>query len=183
MTVGDARELAFPDACADVVLMHGPLYHLTDRENRLAALKEAERVMRPGGVLLAFAITRYAGVIFGLTRGEVATGLRKDAPTWLKTFRSAHFHHPDELRDEIADAGLVHEATLGVIGPAWLVPALDESWADARKREALMSVARMLEHEPVLGPRIMAVARTPSPGTTGEGQEHRERHSEATEQA
>ena len=53
----------------------------------------------------------------------------------------------------------MHEQTLGVIGPAWLVPNLDESWADEEKRTAIMEVARMLENESVLGPRIMAVAR------------------------
>lgn len=37
--VGDARHLEEPDASADVVLMLGPLYHLTSLEDRLQALK------------------------------------------------------------------------------------------------------------------------------------------------
>ena len=80
--------------------------------------------------------------------------------TTLATVRCAHFHHRDELRDEIVDAGFAYQDALGIVGPAWLVPSLDDSWADAGKREVLMGVARMLEHEPVLGPRTMAVART-----------------------
>jgi ubiquinone/menaquinone biosynthesis C-methylase UbiE len=172
MRVGDARDLDFADGVADAILVHGPLYHLTDRGDRLRALAEAKRVLRPGGTLLAFAITRYAGVVYGLTRGyvfdaeylamtrqEVMTGLRQGAPAWLKTFTSAYFHHPDELEREIADAGLVHEATLGILGPAWLVPDLNGSWADEGKRGILMEVARLLEDEAVLGPRLMAVAR------------------------
>jgi SAM-dependent methyltransferase len=166
--VGDARDLDFPDEFADVIIMHGPLYHLIARGDRLRALAEAKRILRPGGVLLAFAITRYAGVVFGLTRGyvfdseyfamtkeEVTTGLRRRVPGW-------HFHHPDELKGELVDAGMIHEQTLGIIGPAWLVPNLDESWQDEAKRKAIMDVARMLEHESVLGPRIMAVARKAS---------------------
>jgi 2-polyprenyl-3-methyl-5-hydroxy-6-metoxy-1,4-benzoquinol methylase len=39
--VGDARDLRRPDASADVVLMLGPLYHLTERGDRLRALREA----------------------------------------------------------------------------------------------------------------------------------------------
>jgi ubiquinone/menaquinone biosynthesis C-methylase UbiE len=172
MHVGDARALEFPDACADVVLMHGPLYHLTAHDDRLQALAEARRVLRPGGVFLAFAITRYAGIIYGLTQGhifdleylamterEIKTGLRRDPPDWLHTFPRAYFHHPEELKVEVTEAGFVHEATLGVIGPAWLVPDLDESWQDEEKRQRILAVAQMLEHESVLGPRLMAVAR------------------------
>lgn len=171
MSVGDARKLDFPDNFADVVVMHGPLYHHPARDDRLLCLTEARRVLRPGGVLLAFVITRYAGIIYGLTKGyvfdadflhmikdEIATGLRNNPPSWLKTFPNAFFHLPDELRDEIVEAGLVHKQTLGVIGPAWLVTDLDTCWQDEEKREMLMEVARSLEHEPVLGPRMMAVA-------------------------
>jgi ubiquinone/menaquinone biosynthesis C-methylase UbiE len=46
-TLGDARKLAFPDRSADAVLLLGPLYHLTERADRLAALREAHRVLRP----------------------------------------------------------------------------------------------------------------------------------------
>ena len=47
--VGDARHLAQPDSSADAVLLLGPLYHLVEREERLACLREARRVLRPGG--------------------------------------------------------------------------------------------------------------------------------------
>lgn len=44
--VGDARSLKRPDASVDVVLLFGPLYHLTERADRLTALQEAHRVLR-----------------------------------------------------------------------------------------------------------------------------------------
>ncbi|MGH9209081.1 MAG: class I SAM-dependent methyltransferase [Acidimicrobiales bacterium] len=46
-TVGDARHLDHPDESIDVALLLGPLYHLTEPEDRLAALAEARRVLRP----------------------------------------------------------------------------------------------------------------------------------------
>src|SRR5215813_6779926 len=47
--VGDARHLAAENDSADAVLLLGPLYHLTERSDRLQALAEACRVVRPGG--------------------------------------------------------------------------------------------------------------------------------------
>ena len=46
--LGDACRLDWPDASADAVLMLGPLYHLTERADRLQALREGYRVLKPG---------------------------------------------------------------------------------------------------------------------------------------
>jgi ubiquinone/menaquinone biosynthesis C-methylase UbiE len=172
MRVGDARKLDFAAEFADSVLMHGPLYHLTERADRLLALGEARRVLKPGGVLLAFAITRYAGLIYGLVNGyvfdpdykrmvstEVQVGLRENPPQWLNTFQTAFFHLPEELKGEIEEGGLAHEKTLGILGPAWMVPDLDGSWQDETQREVILQIARLTENEAVLGPRLLAVAR------------------------
>ena len=48
---GDAIALDFKEEEFDLVLLCGPLYHLTDKEERLKALSEAKRVLKPNGVL------------------------------------------------------------------------------------------------------------------------------------
>ena len=174
LRVGDARALEFPDASADALVMHGPLYHLTEMEDRELALSEAWRVLRPGGVVLAFAITRYAGAIYGITKGliydadyrrmirtEVKTGHRTNPPNEINTLPNAFFHLPEELGRELEATGFQCEALLGVIGPAWLVPEIDTAWRDSTKRACMIEMARMLENEPVLGPRILGVGRKP----------------------
>jgi ubiquinone/menaquinone biosynthesis C-methylase UbiE len=55
--LGDARTLDLPDSSVDVVLLFGPLYHLTDGAERRQALREAIRVVSPGGLVAVAAIS------------------------------------------------------------------------------------------------------------------------------
>ena len=57
VTKSDARSLDQSDASADVVLLMGPLYHLTTRSDRIRSLLEAYRVLRSGGVVVCTACT------------------------------------------------------------------------------------------------------------------------------
>jgi ubiquinone/menaquinone biosynthesis C-methylase UbiE len=173
--VGDARALQLPDASIDAVLLLGPLYHLPERGERLHALAEARRVCRPGGVVLAAGISRFASTLDGLRGGyledpafaAVAAGDRRDGrhrnPTGDPVyFTTAYFHRPEELADECVAAGLTHEATLAVEGPGWLLPDLDARLADERRRAVLLAALGSLAAEPTLlgvSAHLLAVAR------------------------
>jgi SAM-dependent methyltransferase len=173
--VGDARKLTEADSSADAVLLLGPLYHLTERADRIQALKEASRVLKPGGVLVAAVITRFASVLDGL-RGKLL-----DDPAFVKIveqdlkdgqhrnptgnpeyFTSAFLHRVEDLRDEIAAAGLALSGIFGVEGPAWLIPGFDEHWSDAGRRERMLAAVRAIEQEPSLlgvSAHLLGVAR------------------------
>ena len=69
--VSDARSLDLPDGSADAVLLLGPLYHLASRADRIAAIREAARVLRPGGALFAAAISRWATRIDGMIGNRI----------------------------------------------------------------------------------------------------------------
>jgi len=170
--VGDARDLEWPDAGVDAVLLLGPLYHLTDRAERVAALAETARVLRPGGVLAAAMISRYASTLDGLFRGylradgfeelvarDVAEGQHRnpdDVPGW---FTTAYFHEPDELPAEAVEAGLEVQTLVAIEGPAWLVPDLGR-WLD-EDRDLLLRAIRRVETAPRLlgmSPHCLLVA-------------------------
>ena len=64
-SLGDARTLVADDDSADVVLVMGPLYHLTAPADRLQALREAVRVVRRGGLVAVAAVNRFASLLDG----------------------------------------------------------------------------------------------------------------------
>jgi SAM-dependent methyltransferase len=173
--VGDARALPFADRAADAVILFGPLYHLTAREDRLRALREARRVLRPGGVLLAAAISRFASLCDGLKYGllddpdfaaivaaDLRDGQHRNPGNHPCYFTTAFFHHPDELAREVRDAGLTLDALVAVEGVGSLFPALGEWWDDVERRQRLLALIARVEAEPSLlglGGHLMAVGR------------------------
>jgi len=62
VTKGDARNMPFlADNTADITLLLGPLYHLTNDCDKLQALREAKRVTKPGGLIfVAYLMNEYS---------------------------------------------------------------------------------------------------------------------------
>lgn len=80
-------------------------------------------------------------------------------PHW---FTTAYFHHPEELRAEVADAGLEVVELVGVEGLAGFLPQLDRRWENAPDRELILWSARVAEAEPSLlglSAHLLVVAR------------------------
>ncbi len=180
--VGDARALQLPDASADAVLLLGPLYHLPERADRLQVLSEAGRVCRPGGVIIAAAISRFASTLDGLPGGyledpafasvvvgDLTDGRHRNPTRNPAYFTTAYFHRPEELAEECSAAGLTHEATLGVEGPGWLLSDLDARLADNRRLDVLLEALTALEAESTLlgvSAHLLAIARRRRPTET-----------------
>ena len=175
---GDARSLSQGDESCDVVMLMGPLYHLTERDDRLTALREAFRVLRPGGTVVAKAINRFASLYDGLNRGwlddtpfvEMLSRTLKDGqhrnPKDRDYFTTAFFHLPEELESEVREAGFVADELLAVQGPGVLANDLEERLADPAKRETLLALIRYVETERSLlgiSPHIVVVAEKPRP--------------------
>jgi ubiquinone/menaquinone biosynthesis C-methylase UbiE len=161
--VGDARQLDFPDTSADVVLLLGPLYHLPERAERLAALREAYRVLKPAGLLFAATISRFASFLDGLARGTLADdyfaelvaqglvdGQHRNPRQLPGYFSTAFFHHPAEIRAEVNEAGFHLETTLAVEGPVGFMPDFDKFWNDTTLRERLLQALRAVESDPAM---------------------------------
>jgi SAM-dependent methyltransferase len=186
--VGDARALPWPEASVDAILVLGPLYHLPERADRERALREARRVLRPGGVLAAAGIGRHAALLDALR----ARRLDDDLLAYLRDtvlrdgrleprdmgFTTAYCHTPDGLGSDVAAAGFADVTVYAVEGAGWLlfekeagVPeGADDAPYDDPLLGAALRVARLTETDPALlgaSSHLLAVARAPGDGGAG----------------
>ncbi len=175
--VGEARDLPFATESTDACLLFGPMYHLTAAGDRLRALAEAWRVLRPGGLLLATAVSRFQSLYTGLIEGylvepsykaiveqDLTTGQHRNPernPAW---FTTAYCHRPEGFAGEITDAGFDVRELLAVDGPARAAGDLDWWLSDASRQAILLDFVRLVEAESSLlgtSPQLLAIARKP----------------------
>jgi ubiquinone/menaquinone biosynthesis C-methylase UbiE len=173
--VGDARHLTQRDASADAVLLLGPLYHLVERPDRIACLREAHRVLRPGGFVWGAGISRFASLFDSLSSGffddppfapilarDLEDGQHRNPTSNPIYFTDAFFHRPGELSRDFLAAGFQVVGVVAIEGPGWLASDFDRLWNDPAQRERLLAAVRKVEREPsVLGAssHIMAIGR------------------------
>jgi SAM-dependent methyltransferase len=154
--IASAVDLAhLPTAGCDAVLLLGPLYHLLTLEDRLQAVGEAKRILRPHGVLIATACNRLAALSTGFRGPECgaethAANARfvNDGivdPELAPTIGFAHFTYAEEFSELFADgfeellfAG-VESFTGNRQAPFLDLPGADqEAWLDLIEQTATM---------------------------------------------
>jgi SAM-dependent methyltransferase len=171
--VADARDLDLADASVDAVLLLGPLYHLDQHRDRVAALAEARRIARPGGPVFAAAINRWAmrlDDVLRRRRYQQIPDLEEKLEPLERTGRITplypgsfvgYTHRPEELRAEVRAAGLQLASLVSVEGPAFLLGDLPERLADPGDRRVVLDTIRALEQVPELlgaGTHLLATA-------------------------
>jgi SAM-dependent methyltransferase len=174
--VGDARELDLDDASVDAMLLLGPLYHLRRRQDRLRALGEARRILRPGGPVFVAAISRWAPRLDGELRARLYERFpavlqetpRVERTGWLPALFpgsfAAYCHRPQQLRAELRAAGFAVVDLVSVEGMAFMLHDLDERLRDSLGRQVVLEAARAIERVPELlgvGPHLLATGVRP----------------------
>ena len=172
---GEAQRLEFADEFAHVVILHGPLYHLQEQEQRIKAFTEAKRVLKPGGILLGFAINHSASTIAALLNGfihapeifemckaELTSGIHSPPKNMPGVLPSAYFHRPDELKVELEAAGLAYLDTYAIEGMIWMDKNYFESRSDPAKKARMLELMRITENDRTLlslSPHMMIAGR------------------------
>lgn len=181
----DARSIPRPDKSADAILLMGPLYSITEYEERILAIKESHRLLKDDGILFSAALTPYSVLVSRLAvYHEDDTKKRKelDDPAVISIIEraladgcyinperkianglgSSHLHTANALRKELSYGGFDTSAVHGVMGGAWLAPNLNELLENEETKKVLMKTVRMLDtHEEIIGlsGHLLAVSR------------------------
>lgn len=155
LIVGDARDLsALERHRFDAVLALGPLYHMTNRTERVAFLKRAKALLNSDGILIAAYLNAWG----------VMKTLLTDSPVWFERadvldvlqngeafcgahacsgFTECHWSNPDIARAELDESGLRAIREIGA-----------EGFAGGCRRE----VEAIAANDPALFGRIVALA-------------------------
>lgn len=171
--VCDARSVPRRSASADAVLLMGPIYHITDHGERIKALRESYRLLKPGGKIYTAALTPFSCLLHNITvyspgsdynrledpkfinmiERELSDGCHVNPDhKYYKGIGSAHFHSAAALRSELEEGGFKDTEVHGIMGGAWLAKGLDNLWDNETSREALMNTIRLLDgHEEIIG--------------------------------
>jgi len=174
---GAAARIELDDNSADAVMLMGPLYHLPESEERLAALTEARRLLRPGGVVAVAAITRFASVLDALdggfiddpgfmdiVGGDLSDGRHINPTENPNYFTTAYFHLPTELAAELEAAGFGAVDVVAVEGVGWIARDFADRLGDPDSRAVLLEVIRRVENEPSLlgmSPHLLGLGVAP----------------------
>lgn len=131
--LGESRNLKFPNNFADLILLHGPLYHLQKKEDRALSIREAKRVLKNNGIILGFAINYTASTLVGLLNGlihkksffemckdELTSGIHNPPDDFPWLLVEAYYHTPKQLKNEFISQELTYLTTYAVEGMAWL---------------------------------------------------------------
>ncbi|MBQ7845851.1 MAG: class I SAM-dependent methyltransferase [Clostridia bacterium] len=184
-TVCDARAIPRPEASADAVLLMGPLYSITEYGERILAIRESRRLLKPGGLLFSAALTPYSVLVSRLAvyhENDTPKRRELDDPAVMAIIEraledgcyinpekkiangigSSHLHTAKALREELLAGGFGMTVVHGVMGGAWLAPNIHELMLNESTRRTLMKTVRLLDtHEEIIGlsGHLLAVSR------------------------
>ena len=173
--LGESRQLEFPNSFADLVILHGPLYHLQKKEERELSIREAKRILKCNGIILGFAINYTASTLVGLLNGlihkrtffemckeELTTGVHNPPSDFPWLLAEAYYHNPQQLKDEFVNQGLNYLNTYAVEGMAWLDKDFFCSMMNHKKKSTLTELVQITENDPYLlpfSPHMMIAVR------------------------
>ncbi|MEM1336649.1 MAG: class I SAM-dependent methyltransferase [Bacteroidota bacterium] len=158
--LGESRNLRFPKNYADLIILHGPLYHLQKEKDRSLTIQEAKRVVKNNGIILGFAISHTASTLVGLLHGlihkrtffamckeELTIGTHNPPDDFPWLLAEAYYHKPQQLKDEFISQGLTYLNIYAVEGMAWLDKGFFDSMSNTTKKKTLLELLQITEND------------------------------------
>jgi ubiquinone/menaquinone biosynthesis C-methylase UbiE len=155
---GDARDLSqFKDGEFDAVLCMGPLYHLKTQKGREKALTECLRILRPGGIIAAAYVNRYASHLIEILKDNKPFDTKFLNKIIIKGVQagdksdSFYFSYPAEIEELLADLGVNKEKNIGTDGVTYLLGRRNNKLSETEFNYWLDYHLKTCENKTVLG--------------------------------
>ena len=151
--IGDARKIEKTDNSADAILLLGPLYHLKKQNDRIKALQEAYRVLKPKGLIFAAGISRFSSFMKSMYLGIAPYNsnkhkyILKTGVANKKANPLMYFHLPMELRKEVEMVGFKKVSIKAIEGPVWDHQIVNAIRQDKKGWNKLLNFLDSIEHE------------------------------------
>lgn len=172
---GQSCNLEIENEFADMVILHGPLYHLQNKADRLKTINEAKRVLKKGGLILGFAINASASTVAGLMQGlihekvflemcetELNSGIHNPPNEYPWLLAEGFYHKPKQLKKEFISQGLEIINLFAVEGMIWLDKDYFTNMLNLNKKKNLLKLLEVTEKDESLlsfSPHMMLVTR------------------------
>ena len=158
----------------------GPLYHLMNLTDRMKAISEAYRILKPGGLLIAAGISKFSSATWALSvygngvdfidddvymdmlKREMSTGEHIRPSKYPRIIADAYFHTPEGLCSELSDGGFSILGKHAVEGCVWFTPELNNKWEDPDRRARLLEILHASETDDSMmgiSPHFLVVAK------------------------
>jgi 2-polyprenyl-3-methyl-5-hydroxy-6-metoxy-1,4-benzoquinol methylase len=172
--IGDAINLDSKENEFDVALLMGPLYHLIHKEDRLKALTEVKRILKPGGLVICAFISRYASLFDTFDRdlilddrmermmlNDLNKGVHINDTENPEYFTTAYFHVPAEMKSEITESGLNFKKLLAVESFGWIIKNFSNKRHNTNYMKRLLKTLNLIEENSdlmAMSPHILGIA-------------------------
>lgn len=176
---GESQRLEFQNNFADLIILHGPLYHLQKNKDRELTIKEAKRVLKNDGIILGFAINYTASTLVGLLNGlihkkaffqmckeELTIGTHNPPDEFPWLLAEAYYHRPEQLKAEFMNQELTYLNTYAVEGLAWLDKDYFSNMLNDKKKSTLIELIQITQNDSYLlpfSPHMMIAVKKQTP--------------------
>ncbi|MDR1030121.1 MAG: class I SAM-dependent methyltransferase [Treponema sp.] len=157
--IGDARSLEYENESFNMVLLMGALYHLQEKSDRILCLKEANRILKPGGIGIFAYISRCAIILDGFRKDYVndpaekelididfLNGKHDSKLDKVGYFPNKYLHSTQEIYDELLSTTYCDITIYGIEGFSELIDQR-KYLEDDTKLKTLLHYLRLIEQD------------------------------------
>jgi len=168
----DALNITFNENSFDIVLNFGPIYHLTDKEDRIQLHNIVNKILKPSGFYFISFISRFASLLDGyrkdmmgddeyvdIVKQDLHNGQHRGSKDGQRYFIDSYFYLPEEMNEELENLNFDNVELFSLESFSWILDSLDQILEKRNHKQLLYDLLKLIEKEKSLlgvSPHILA---------------------------